>query len=196
MIHIPKTGGLTILKSFLWKNGYDKKDGYFDNNDLNVFLAGKKEYKDKTYNLEHLTYREYLKLGIFTKDKLNTIDKFTIVRNPYERFVSFYYMLKKKGGDYSNYTIEEHLKRVDINDLMVKPQHLFLEDCDDIKIFKHELYNEVEDFLKLYGITEIKMSNISPEKLTTNREEDIISCKDFVNTHFKKDFELFGYKMI
>jgi len=208
MIHIPKTGGTAILESFLYKNGHNKEGSFFSNKSLNVFKSGREKIGKYEWLLAHLTYKQYQKLNIFTKEQLDNMIKFTIVRNPYYRFVSYFYMIKKKSG-YDNYTINEHIDNIEKcmitkklpNKLakmlvMSKPQYLFLEGCNDITIFKHENYVKVENFLKSYGIEKIKKSNMSAKHLIKQRNSDLIKCKDFVNKYFEKDFKTFGYNML
>lgn len=82
-IHIPKTGGNTIQKSFIDLNC--TKDSIILKNAQDGFhrfeIQG--EYTQK----KHQTYRKYIELN----SNLEDLNLYTSVRKPYERLVSFYF---------------------------------------------------------------------------------------------------------
>jgi len=200
-VHIPKTGGQTILVHFLEKYNINWKDrGELFGNKIKVL--------DREVIGEHLTYQEYLKYNIITNDDMINLNTFSIVRNPYERFLSYYYMRKNKDKfldlsletmmkDCSNFlkTKDDELKYSKPY-VMIKPQHLYLQNSKNVKVFKYENYNEVEEYLKSFGIKQILKRNVGSKKAKENHKENLKKCIDFVNEYYEKDFETFDYKMI
>jgi hypothetical protein len=193
-IHIPKTGGQTIVKHFLERDGLDwsmRKRLYCENmNFLNeeIWTA-------------HLTYKMYMNYNIITKKEMEKLVKFSIVRNPYDRFISFFNMIRKKHNEYS---MKEHIKKCKKwfeekkehfkPYLCTKSQSQFIEGSEMIKIFKYENYNEVENFLKSYDIDKIKVRNTANPEFKSDYTKNLDECTDFVNTYLSVDFENLGYK--
>lgn len=80
-VHIPKTGGTTILRMF----------GLEEVNDFDIFY-----HQGEFFEFDHST-AVYLKSHI-EDERWNNFYKFTLVRNPYERLVSEFFW-KKKDSD-------------------------------------------------------------------------------------------------
>lgn len=88
-IHVPKTGGQSIERSVLksYNLTWDDKD---------QFLMGKNpDYiQQKTsHHFSHLRASEFLKYNHISEQQFNEYFKFSFVRNPWRRVVSFYYYL-------------------------------------------------------------------------------------------------------
>lgn len=180
-IHIPKTGGTSIIKKF--------------NPDF-----------DETKSFKHYDYLYYQNL---LKDKINSYKIFTVVRNPYERITSYFNMhivhsvfLKKQIAKYSPTNIKEAFdiyinltiknKILSIFDrpfLVYRSQLSFLVDENhilnkNINIIKYEnLNNEIPNLPK----ENIKKYNITSSMICS--EEN----KIFIKEYFIDDFLNFGY---
>lgn len=200
-VHIPKTGGQTILRHFLEKHNIKWEN-------RNILFADKMQIFGKKIITEHLSYEEYINYNVISKDEIVKLDIISIVRNPYDRFLSYFYM-KKNKPKFIDLNIETLIKKskqylttnnpekqIEKQYIMIKPQYLFLRNCKDVKVFKYEKYNEIEEYLKKFNIKNIKKRNVGSKKAKLNYNNDFEKCIDFVNEFFKKDFELFNYKML
>lgn len=193
-IHIPKTGG-TVIEDNIKKHTSQKLYSSFTNTLL-----------DFPYNKKSLQHQFYTTLYKF-KDKLNinfdNIKIFTVVRNPYDRIMSdlFWYNLIKKNftsKQVYNTIKNNYLYRNDL-DNHNEPQYKYIVDekyelIKNIKIFNTETLNESNDELnKFIGF------DINIKKKQVNKDYSNYLNKDsisLINTFYKKDFELFNYKLI
>ena len=91
-VHIPKTGG-TSISSCLEKNEKLVQKKSFDfKNAIRKKLFRKKNYEIKPFNFKHAIAEKMLdEIGT----EKNNYKKFTIVRNPWDLVVSFYFHLRK-----------------------------------------------------------------------------------------------------
>jgi len=140
--------------------------------------------------------------------EFNEYYKFSFVRNPYDRISSAYFYLKniKAGGDHQNQLV--HLSK-DINDYIENylsketiihlwPQYKFITGpFGNIlidSIFRFE--NLEEDWEKVCG--KLKVNLNLPHFRPTKKKlfEYTPNSINIINKLYKKDFELFGYKMI
>lgn len=192
-IHIPKTGGTVIEKSI------------------------KKTYKQTLYSTKtnNLLPQPFNKISLqhqfFTtirnhKKKLSVIFKnikiFSVVRNPYDRIISDLFWLKLIKKDYSAEEVLDVLKnnyidRTDLDNHNV-PQYKFITNKNEkifpcITLFKTETLNDdnkkINEFLNID--IDIQQKNINKDYSRYLNEESI----SIINKHYKKDFEIFGYKM-
>jgi len=204
-IHIPKTGGQTILKHFLekynisWKNRDQLFGGKIEKDNLQLISA-------------HLSYSQFIAYKFITREKMKQLTKFSIVRNPYDRYLSWYYMIKRKPKFLSKYTLSEHMKKTKIwfraaktqpkkmkhykPYIMCKPQVTFLRYTKDIKIFKYEEYDKVKQFLKQFDIKDVLVRNITPLDVKKDYEKDLEKVIPLVNELYSDDFKTFNYKML
>ncbi|PVW15762.1 sulfotransferase family 2 domain-containing protein [Marixanthomonas spongiae] len=84
-VHIPKTAGQSVenfMLKHLGKNREKDGPGYLLRYNPNPEKGPKR--------LAHLTAKEYVKYGYLNQEQFETYFKFTIVRNPWERMLSFY----------------------------------------------------------------------------------------------------------
>lgn len=192
-LHIPKTGGRSVVEILLNNQGHHLRD---DNNDLTPLLLS---------NLKHNS--------ILTKQKLKNYHVFTVVRNPYDRFVSSYnwhFKTKVKNGQdygdcyYKNYlTFKEALTKENsykheipgfywhTNITMTK--HLNNLNYIDT-IIKFENYeNELTEFLK---IKNLKFNQIPHKHISNKNKVDYWDKRneEIFYKKFKKDFNNFNYK--
>ena len=182
-IHIPKTGGSSIECYFSGK--------------YNIPL-NKESFWCEWYNLtntrvslQHLTYNDI-------KNNLNhnNLTIITVVRNPYTRIVSdlFFCNLinitttKEQVSD----IIKNYLHRNDLDNHNI-PQFKFIENADNIIILKQETLDKdmhkigYTDFNQRYNENQNKVDYFD----YLNKESIAI-----INNFYKKDFELFSYRMI
>ena len=179
-IHIPKTAGQSITTwleenevSFLLGRG--KK-----------FIKGRDKYKDV-----HQMSVNYI---------LENVPRFAVVRNPYDRFVSYYnYISKVSSPDRWNITFEEFVldKEIEITTRIPspwKPQNLWVCDnqgnviVDNILYFEN-LEEELQNLFKINNpLSRINVSNSTNYKDYYNEE-----LQSTIYNHFKEDFEIFNY---
>jgi hypothetical protein len=199
--HIPKTAG----KSFEDALGIysDGKPGLL--NAISRRLPGYLDispaffYKYRTFD-SHINFIE--SECLLPEKVINSYYKFSIVRNPYDRFVSFYhYLLKQKNHPWFNIALQAGSfsgmvkKLKDINE--PTQRSYIVNGSGKIKMdFIGRFENINEDFQKIclnIGI-EARLdrinSNHHPDYRNLYNEED----REIVYCYFKEDFEEFHYK--
>ena len=192
-IHIPKTGG-TMIETRISENIWQT-----------LFSGPTNSLLDFPYNQKSLQHQFYTTIYKF-RDKLDVnfenIKIFSVVRNPYDRIISdlFWFNLIKKdftGEQVYNVIKNNYLYRDDL-DNHNEPQYKFIVDenselIKNIKIFRTETLNESNGELsKFVGC------NINIQKEGVNKDYSNYLNKDsisLINTFYKKDFELFNYKI-
>jgi hypothetical protein len=190
LIHITKCGG-TSIENIGKKNG--KLWGTFH-----------KEYACNSCSHSHTVFK-YINKEIQLK-----YDWFTVVRNPYERILSEFYC---KWGGIGSYEKSIPLVKEECNKFLISkiknyngfgyhytPQFFYLENDYNIDIKILRLENLKEDFNNLmkdydYDINLTNHDNKSNKRSfkISDFSEELI---DLINVVYKKDFELFGYKMM
>jgi len=149
---------------------------------------------------------------------METYPNLAIVRNPYDRFVSACYQIRKDDeGKYSYLTLNEITDMFVINgednfgfvNVVFYPQHKFI--CFGRKILadyilKYEtLEKDWEEFATTYNKTsqfhlptKIPRHNVSENKKSWKDEIKGLSSEnlEYINKKYKLDFELFNYKII
>ena len=124
--------------------------------------------------------------------------KFTIIRNPYDKMVSYYFYLKRNlGENYNIIDFNEWIKdpskfwHADDPISYLKPQHEWIDDA--VEIIKFENINkELNDF---FG-EEIDLPIVN--KSNHNHYSDYYNEEsiDIIYDRYKEDFEKFNYKKI
>ena len=203
-IHIPKTGGTIIEESIpldeecpLQENGVQCP---------HLYSGVPNQLLDFPYNQKSLQHQFYTTIYKF-RDKLDVnfdnIKIFSVVRNPYDRIISdlFHFKLITKDSTTEqvyNVIKNNYLFRYDL-DNHNEPQYKFLVDenselIKNIKIFRTETLNESSDEMsKFVGF------NINLRREGVNKDYSNYLNKDsisLINSFYKKDFELFNYKII
>lgn len=189
-IHIPKTGGTTIKKTF-------EESGW----EVSWFLSG--SHKDlslapsgvRTYALAHLYYEKLSTVFNLEKD-FDYI--FTIVRNPYERIVSEYNYRKAYDKKKFLEWFDDVTKKAIETDMWFNDNHIRLQ-SDYIgpainKIYKFEeghqnILKEIENKFDIKFQNTERNDNKSIKKLSVDGID-----KEIVYNFYKKDFELLGYE--
>ena len=185
-IHIPKTAGTSIEK-------------YFNS--------------DKPQCLKHDVIKD---IKIKFPKEYNSYAKFTVVRNPYDRMVSWYFHLKERvesdGFDLEkDFTlgfvkwIEDPLKtrytkwslteagQKDPNPTYLNPQHTYIDET--VTVLKYEnLSNELNEY---FG-KEINLSTYNRSNLRKGHFLNYYNkySLDIVYGRYKEDFEKFNYERI
>lgn len=192
-IHIPKTGGTNIEKNII------------RHTPQRLYSGKTNSLLDFPYNQKSLQHQFYTTIYKF-RDKLDVnfdnIKIFSVVRNPYDRIISdlFWFRLIKKNftaGQVYNVIKNNYLYRDDL-DNHNEPQYKFIVDenselIKNIKIFRTETLNKSNDDLSKFVGFKINIQEKGINKNYSNYlNKDSISL---INIFYKKDFELFNYKL-
>ena len=198
-IHIPKTGGTSVVSYFSSKFNIP-----LNNTSLYAYMDDQQKLNENICihsSLQHVTYNQILTYNNFFNIDFKNITIFTIVRNPNERIISDLFWYKKIKVDTTTdevlNIIHEYLlsESYDNHNL---PQHIFITNAnkeliENIHVLKTE--NLIKDMHDL-GYTDFNIiENYNPNK---------INCYDYLNNesiriindfyHF--DFMLFNYSKI
>lgn len=127
-VHVPKTGGQSVEKVFLERNGLAWEDR------APLLLRKNDDPAVGPERLAHITAAEYVSLGHVTPDEFARMFKFAFVRNPWSRLVSAYlYRDLEHELSFADF-VERFLAYDDTfaNDARhAMPQAEFLYDADD-----------------------------------------------------------------
>ena len=202
LIHIPRTG-LTGLKHQLWS----KCNKNHSVSQRNMIFKLENDYTS-ILSLYHLKIDDY---------PINSI-KISIVRNPYDRFLSAFNYIKEGGRNNPTFPdaeksaqrlFEKHriirpedifksdkwLKDKILNMEFFKPQHTYICKSNTILVDKLLFFEDMESiylfFNKLLKIDinyKIKLNN-TEKRNNLNQNE-----KKHIYQYYKKDFKIFGYR--
>jgi len=199
-VHIPKTGG-TVIEDAIKKGGKNGKQTLYTACARNSILPA----PFSKYSLQHQFYSTIYDYRSKLNVNFDKIKVFSVVRNPYDRIISDLFFMKLIKPESSKEEVFDIIKNKYIDGEAFKydnhntPQYLYVTDSNgelikDIKIFRTETLNEDNDELNLFaGINiDIKRDNVNKDYSKYLNSESI----SLINEKYKKDFELFGYKMI
>tara|TARA_R110002020_G_scaffold3383_1_gene15144 strand:+ start:49 stop:585 length:537 start_codon:yes stop_codon:yes gene_type:complete len=168
-IHIPKNAGTSIEK-------------YFSNESFRV----QPEKHADIYEIK----RKF-------KNSYNNYKKFTIIRNPYDKMVSWYFYLKRNLGNYNviefNDWIKDPSKFWHANDPIsyLKHQHKWIDNT--VKIIKFEnLDKELNSFFNEQINLPITNKSNHDHYLKYYNKESL----NIIYDRYKEDFEKFNYKKL
>ena len=185
-MHIPKSAG-TVIRS--------------------VLKANDREFKEM---FGHPTFSE-----IQTKYDLSNYFKFTFVRNPWDRFVSTFFYLKKneknekvlniarkKVSDHSFTSFVKkklHLEKTEFDEfyfIHFRPQIHFLESLDNIDFIGRfeNLHEDFDTICDKIGMPRQQLPHFNKTKHKSYTEYYDEETKQIVAEVFTKDIEYFGYK--
>lgn len=202
LIHIPRTG-LTGLKNQLNKLA-DKYNSISQRN----MVFETKQYIYIITSLYHLVGMDYS----------SDFTKITIIRNPYERFISTFYYIKEGGKNnpifpnaekhtsnlFKKYNINKPIdlfnadtwiKNKILNLNLFKPQYTYI--CDNYynkiveKIYRYENLEKIYNFLN--RLLDIKLNIKNKLNYTTTKKILTDKEKDYVYKYYINDFNLLGY---
>ena len=198
-VHIPKTGGQSITKYLFKDLGIDFK--LKSEPSLLWIINNEDRRLPGPEKLAHLTYDEYVDLGYLSQEDFDSYSSFSVVRNPYSRFVSaFYYNgLQHVGMDK---WIQDHFPS-DRNSHLYRhfmPQHEYIASRGDIKVdrlfYTENLDNDFLDFAHAYGYTQKYLDRINRiSKKDSNIKNLTPYARDWIQDYYRKDFEIFNYEM-
>ena len=166
-IHIPKNAGTSI-------------EEYFGNESVRI-------QPSKHADIHEIKSR--------FKNSYNNYKKFTIIRNPYDKMVLWYFYLKKNLGNYNviefNDWIKDPSKFWHANDPIsfLKPQYDWIDDTVEIIKFEN-LNKEINSFFnKKINLPVTNKSNHNNYLEYYNKQS-----LDIIYDKYKKDFIKFNYK--
>ena len=216
-IHIPKTGGTSVEDFIMDIYGYKRNECLLNKGfgiDLDL-----KEQNQVPYPIMHYRLKTILKIVELNNAVIdNSWNIFSIVRNPYHKFLSDLVFNNCTNFKYNYHMIPDYFKIKYLNSCIDEyfdhpvlynhhsyhslPQYKFFEDTDvNYKIFKFE--EGLENIMKKLGY-EIKTK--FPHKfnipMTLNIPKPDYSkmltpyLVETINNKYEKDFEIFGYEML
>ena len=196
-IHIPKTAGTAIEKYF----------------NMGIVYNAWHHGTNKTQCLKHEIISD---MKIKFPEEYGSYAKFTVVRNPYDRMVSWYFHLKERvesdGFDlekdftlsfikwiedpfktnYTKWSLSE-VGQKDPNPIYLNPQHTYIDET--VTVLKYEnLRNELNEY---FG-KEISLPIYNKSSLRKGHFLNYYNkySLDIVYDRYKEDFEKFNYERI
>ena len=231
--HIPKGGGSSIEKMFLNENKFldFTINVIFKETKFSKFFVGTLRSRvwriivwglvglfffdkeniwgvRKGKALQHLTYQEVINEKYLTEEKLNSLIKFCIVRNPYDRMISAYHFIggNSKFSDFVKYVhleVNNYYRKNIEPFVVIMPQIEFIIDAKgDIKVenilYFENLNKDFKDFcdknsLELGEIPHINRRNRNKSSIKEYYNQELA---DIVYEMYRLDFKIFGYKKL
>jgi hypothetical protein len=193
-IHIPKTGGTSLQIYFSSKYNIPLNNkalcDFYNNESLEI-----------NSSMQHMTYNTIVKYSKIFNIDFDNIKIITIVRNPYERFVSDLFFFKLITPDNTKEEVFNILNKYSVSDKYDNhnlPQHEFITD-DKGEIIKniHILKTEsLTDGMKNLGYTDFdNCDNVNVNKVNYYNYLSNESI-EFINKFYHLDFILFNYDKI
>lgn len=195
-IHIPKTGGTSLEWYFS-----SKYNIALNNNSLFSFIEDKqllnKNIKINS-SLQHITYNQIIEYNKIFNIEFENIKIITIVRNPYERFISDLFFCKLITINTTQEEVFNILKEYVVSDKYDNhniPQHTFIindkkEIIQNIHILKTE--NLINDMHNL-GYVDFNLV-INKNSNNLNYYNYLNNCSiELINNFYHLDFILFNY---
>jgi len=190
-VHIPHSGGTSIETKFRVIRGHNEQAAYsyYQRKIGGVYFAPQ-HYTPKILN------------SLFP-ERFKSFKKFTIVRNPYTKCISsFFYSNKRENCNEKYFLKQFHFwcEKYYLVDKVDLPQHAYFEDVHYDYVLRTESLNE--DFKRM--TKELKIDSFLPHVNKSKAPRSSSSyiklieppTIDFINTFFKRDFELLKYPMI
>lgn len=157
----------------------------------------------------HVNYAELLSNGYVSKSFDKRSYKFSIIRNPYDRAVSLYMYLKRKGIldesmsflNFCQKLVDEGVAPIGLYNTaglsQCNPQTVWLNGLSDVHLFRYEsLADEIQELSKQVGITTTTLPRLNA---TLRRDWRTYYCPkslDIVSHFYKSDFDQLGYEII
>lgn len=185
-VHIPKTSGnsLSLYLKDIVNDGVIQRDNNLGKNSGIDIICEKTKTGIKHENIDY--YRRIY------GEKINDYFKFTIVRNPYDRMLSFYFFEKTirnqtfNRSEFIRFVTKCKSFQYDYIDDSCHTIHYenLIDELKNIDCFKGVV--DFEDYPKLNSSANCKELY---HKVYDNDEE----LKNIIFEKFKKEFEMFGY---
>ena len=181
-VHINKTAGTSMEKA-LADYGVKKLE---EKGDLKFEL---------NYNQsQHFNCDEYKK---YLGSEYDDYFKFTVVRNPFDRVVSYYYGgAIQKGLNFKDWVVDRYLNENYKDYIRMYSDYAYWFDKDEMNcVLKFE--NLDQDFIKLKETLdlncELGKANVNKSR-THYRDYYDNKTKDIIENHFEKELNTFQYK--
>ena len=195
-VHIPNTGGNNIQKalSLFSKDKLEKNQEFHDGKErFGLENAGLKYHKHSILN----EYKRVLPEIIY-----NSLTKFTVVRNPWDRMISRYFSPHKGRMEFDKEVFKRIIYQSHPIEFYVNsnPKWLRFFPNNPLKRSDIDCFLKFEDleeeFLRICSVLGLK--DVSLEKLNKSERIDYRyyydnSLKDMVNKKFKKEIDFFEY---
>lgn len=208
-IHIPKTGGFSVesalsddagkfgnggisLRKLLGRS-MERLAGY--NSDQ--MLYGERQF---VFTAQHLTINEMLRYGFIDRELFVGLNKFTVFRNPFDKFKSAFLshnrFLKYRSVDHfiNAWLFGNLTSHNEIAHRRLQTDYLLLDDAfsSDLQVLKFEnLQVEFEIMCERFGITPRKL----PKKNVSPINSDLVNFtqkqKTVIEKYYARDFEYF-----
>lgn len=211
-IHIPKTGGKSITQALQRYSGRvvvgESKD-YEDQASKDLLIGNYDLSSPGPQALHHLTLSELVKYKYITKDQLKEYTIFSVVRNPYDRFLSAYNyheMYKHFNIDnaikyITSHVYEKNMSRLD-NLRHFIPQSDFLIYKGKmypkfIFRFETDLQYQCPKFIQKkleYKQNDFFLGHVNETRYETHEHSKALI--NFVNDFYDRDFCYFNYNKI
>lgn len=182
-IHINKTAGTAVEQSLLEYG--DKR--VEPKNDLNFGLT----YKQS----QHFNYKEYKE---YLGSEYDNFFKFTVVRNPFDRVVSYYLKnsINQNNLSFSDWVIDRYKNKnfQDYKRMYSDYTHWIDKDNTDFILRFENLSSDFNILKQKLNIDcELKYHNVNKNRLHYKEyyNED---TKEIITNHFKKELNTFNYK--
>ena len=213
-IHIPKTGGISVEDFIMKKFGYTRQSLWMTSG--GGLVLDKLEYR--LYPYMHFPLEEVIKTAEASKIKIdNSWEIFSIVRNPYYKFLSELFFTDTIPLKYHYHTLPINYRDKFLNDCIddyfadkhmgltnhsnhALPQYKFFENVDvNYKIFKFE--EGLPNIMEQMGFDPVidfphKMDNFASYPRPKYRDILTPYLVEVVNERYHKDFETFRYNML
>jgi hypothetical protein len=206
-VHVPRTGGETIENYFLAEMGLDQR--------MRPALLVREKLEDEQGppRLSHLTASQYTEYAYLSKSEFKQYYKFSVVRNPWSRVVSFYHYLGYATKmSFDTFVLEQldELFSTSKLDWFVAPSSDFIYSSNDELLvdFVARFESYQHDFglltsrlkttrvsLPIINSSSSTQSSLSPsyQPKPSYQSYYSVECRDKVALLYKRDVEIFGY---
>ena len=196
-LHIPKTAGTYVQHILLRNYGFPAYN----------YLSY--DYKSSVFSYKDLPLVKYFSrkeiLDVIGVDDISEYKKFTIVRNPYKRFISGFEFLKEKGYIERDITFEDFIEKKDTCSGIVY-NHLFCSQSEHMRGWEFEEIGQFEtielDLTCILRVFGFEICHFPSKKNETTYGVNSMNLIDnpkfikFINENFDEDFLKFGYEKI
>lgn len=186
-VHVPKTGGASILQLCL-RHGIRVID-----HDLR--------------NPNYVSLAQYRSLN-------PNIHSFAIVRNPWDRVVSSYHFLRKggiKGGDrldadrfvnqyknFSQFVLNAFESREILDQIHFRPQYKWISDDQGVAVDMVGKFEKLQMYFskwcKSIGLPNYKLPHVNKSTHRSYKEYFDEQTIEIIRNNYRKDIEIFNYK--
>ena len=229
LLHIPKTGGTMLeyiaAKSgivwgachfhFTWKFNKGNVLKVCPPIDMNRTLNASAELVYWHYPLQELPQQAHHPYDNLLDSQVKQKEKkfFVVVRNPYDKLISLYYMKNSENNNatFMNEWVQKRLQAIVSNasqlgsaEIGFLPQYKYIWDNNGTEVVDHILRFEAmhQDFKKLRALYDLPTNLTISNKRVNGRGRTTLNRKHFtartlqmIQRHFHKDFDLAGVAM-